>query len=541
MDWLEGSEIAASGREKGYEMRRTRLVTAALLFVWALSLFTASPAGAAPKGEDAPKDSKAAIQRKAREHMAMMRRIMRLNHESILHFKAGRFDRCKAKLEEILKIDPKNNIAHYNLACLHSRRKKFSKAIEELNTAVSSGYTSFGYMEQDPDLDALRKLPGYKKILARRDKIQRDRATKILASLKQRFGEDFICEVDHDSKLVFATDIDTRTLEELKVSLSKYAQAQWKTLFDNRFDEYVTVVIPRAPRNLPARLGGAYNPGTRQLIVRSIGMVLTHEFTHALHFADQSARGQGHPIWIIEGLATLFESSRIVNGAPEPLPNHRANIIRSIVRRKATIPWPEFFKLSHRDFMTKSSTAYPQGRYIFMYLYEKGLLKKWYDAYTSGYEKDRTGADAIEKVTGKSLEKAEADWLAWVAKIKNVPLSLAARQAYIGVQLARQVDGLRIMRVVPDSAADKAGLKDGDVIVKLDGHRMADMGELLRTVTSHKVGDRVKIEFRRGQEYKTVTAKLGAVPNDLMPTRRRRPAPKPKPKPRTRPAKKKAA
>ena len=519
-------------------MRRTRLVTAALISLWALSLFTSSPAGASSKGEEPPKDSKAAIQRKARQQMAKMRRIMALNSESIEHFKAGRLDRCKAKLEDILKIDPKNNIAHYNLACLYSRRKKFSKAIEELNTAVSNGYTSFGYMEQDPDLDALRKLPGYKKLLARRDKIQRDRAAKILASLKQRFGEDFICEVDHDSKLVFATDIDTHTLEELKVSLSKYARAQWKTLFDNRFDEYVTVVIPRDASDLPARLGGAYDPNNRQLIVRSIGMVLTHEFTHALHFADQSARGQGHPIWVIEGLATLFESSKLVNGVVKPLPNHRANIIKSIVRRKASIPWLEFFKLSHGEFMQKSAIAYPQGRYIFMYLHEKGLLKKWYDAYTSGYEADDTGAKALEKVTGKSLKKAEADWLAWAAKLKDVPVRLSARQAYIGVQLGRQVDGLRIIRVVPRSAGARAGLKAGDVIVKLDGHRMVDIGELLRTVTSHKVGDRVKIEFRRGEEYKTVTAKLGAVPNDLMPRRREPPRER---KPRTQPAKKKAA
>ena len=522
-------------------MRRTRLVTAALISLWALSLFTSSPAGASSKGEEPPKDSKAAIQRKARQQMAKMRRIMALNSESIEHFKAGRLDRCKAKLEDILKIDPNNDIAHYNLACVYSRRKKFGKAIEELNAAVSGGYTAFGYMERDPDLDALRNLPGYKKILMRRDKIQRGRAARILASLKRRFGEDFICEIDHDSKLVFATDIDTHTLKELKVSLLKYARAQWKMLFDNRFDEYVTVVIPRVAGDLPARLGGAYDPSKRQLIVRSIGMVLTHEFTHALHFADQSALGQAHPIWVIEGLATLFESSRMVGGVAEPLPNHRANIIKGIVRRKATIPWPEFFKLSHREFMSKNSTAYPQGRYIFMYLHEKGLLKKWYDAYTSGYEKDDSGAKAIEKVTGKSLKKAEAAWLAWVAKLKEVPLRLSASQAYIGVQLARQVDGLRIVRVVPRSAADRAGLKGDDVIVKLDGRRMVDIGELLRTVTSHKVGDRVKIEFRRGDKYKTVTAKLGAVPKDLTSTRRRRPPRRHKGKPRTQPAKKKAA
>jgi len=529
------------GGEKGYEMRRTRFFTAALVLLWALSIFIASPIGAAPKGKDSPKDRRAAIQRKAREHMAKMRRIMALNREAIEQFKAGRFDRCKAKLEEILKLDPNNDIAHYNLACMYSRRKKFNKAIDELNTAVSNGYTAFGYMEQDPDLDPLRKLPGYKKILVRRDKIQRDRAGKILATLKRRFGEEFICEIDHDSKLVFATNIDTHTLEELKVSLSKYARAQWKALFDNRFDEYVTVVIPRVAKDLPARLGGAYDPNQRQLIVRSIGMVLTHEFTHALHFADQAALGQGHPIWVIEGLATLFESSKMVNGAAKPLPNHRVNIIKSIVRRKASIPWREFFNLSHGGFMKRNATAYPQGRYIFMYLHTKGLLKKWYDAYTSGYEEDDTGAKAIEKVTGKSLDKVEADWRAWVAKLKSVPLRLSAKQAYIGVQLARQVDGLRIVRVVPGSAADRCGLENNDVIIKLDGRRMVDIGELLRTVTSHKVGDRVKIEFRRGEKYKTVTAKLGAVPKDLTSTRRRRPPRKRKPKPRTQPAKKKAA
>jgi len=522
-------------------MRPARLFTAALIALWAMSLFTAPPAGAAPKPKAPPKDRKAAIQRKAREQMAKMRKIIALNREAIEQFKAGRLDRCKAKLEEILKIDPNNSIAHYNLACMYSRRKKFNKAIDELNAAVSKGYTAFSYMEHDPDLDAVRRLPGYKKILVRRDEIQRDRASKILASLKLRFGEGFICEIDHDRKLVFATNIDTHTLEELKVSLSQYAKAQWKALFDNRFDEYVTIVIPRVAKNLPARLGGAYDPHHRQLIVRSIGMVLTHEFTHALHFADQAALGQSHPIWIIEGLATLFESSRMVDGAAEPLPNHRVNLIKHIVGRKATVPWPEFFKMSHKEFMEKSSTTYPQGRYIFMYLYARGLLKKWYDAYTTGYETDDTGARAIEKVTGKSLKQVESDWLEWVAKLESVPLHLRARGAYIGVQLSRQVDGLRIIRVVPHSAADRAGLEDGDVIVKLDGRRMVDIGELLRTVTSHKVGDRVKIEFRRGKEYKTLTAKLGAVPNDLMSTRRRRPPRRPKPTPRTQPAKKKAA
>ena len=364
-------------------------------------------------------------------------------------------------------------------------------------------------------------------------------AAKILSALKERFGEGFICEIDHDSKQVFATDIDRRTLSELRASLSRYAAAQWKTLFDNTFEQYVTIVIPRQAKNLPPGIGGVYNPYLKQLTARSIGMVLTHEFTHALHFADQEARGQRHPIWIAEGLATLFESSATAGGAVTPLPNRRGNSVKYLAQRKRTIAWRDFVKLSHREFMAKPATAYPQARYMLMYLYEKGLLKEWYDTYTAMYAADRSGARALEKVLSKPLGEAEADWLAWVAAIPAVPSRLVPKQAYIGVQLARQFDGLRILHVVPGSAADKAGLKAGDILAKVDGRRMVEVSELLRTVSSHEVGETLEIEFRRGTTYTTVTATLGAVLARLLPSTR--PQPKPKPKPTTRPAKKKAA
>jgi len=477
------------------------------------------------------------------QRMARARQIVGINREAIRHFKARRYDRCKKLLEKILEIDSSNNLAHYNLACLYSVQKKPDIAIRELNRALDEGYSAFHHMERDPDLDALRPLPAYKKILARKGEIQRARAGKILASLKEHFGEGFICEIDHENKIVFATDIDRRTLGELKTSLSQYAAAQWRTLFDNAFDEYVTVVIPREAKNIPVGIGGLYNPHAKQLTARSIGMVLRHEFTHALHFADQEARGQSHPIWVTEALATLFESSDLIDGQARPIPNQRANAIKYLVQRKRNIPWSEFLSLSHGAFMRKAAVAYPQGRYMLMYLHEKGLLKAWYDAYTAGYDKDKTGAVAIAKVMGKPLEKVEADWLKWVGKVKSVPRRLAPKQAYIGVQLERQFDGLRIVRVVERSAAAKAGLRADDVIVKLDGRRMVDVPELLRTVSSHKVGDKVAIEYRRARRYATVTATLGAVPTNLVPAPRPVPKPKPKtqPAPQTRPAPKKKA
>jgi len=526
-------------------MRRTS-VLASVLTSAILCLGIGRLAGAPTKKGDReattrPASGKTPAKLTPAQRMARARQIVGINREALKHFKAGRLGRCKALLAKILEIDPDNYLAHYNLACLYSVQKKPAEAVRELNRALDKGYSAFHHMARDSDLKSLRHLPAYKKVLERKGEIQRARARKILASLKERFGEAFICEIDHENKIVFATDIDRRTLGELKASLSQYASAQWKTLFDNAFDEYVTVVIPREAKNIPPGIGGVYDPHGKQLTARSIGMVLTHEFTHALHFADQEARGQRHPIWVAEALATLFESFELVDGRVEPIPNRRSNAIKYLVQRKRNIPWSEFLSLSHRDFMRKAMAAYPQGRYILMYLHEKGLLKAWYDAYTAGYDKDKTGARAIAKVVGKPLDKVEADWIKWVGRLKGVPRRLAPKQAYIGVQLERLFDGLRIVRVVEGSAADKAGLRADDVIVKVDGRRMVDVAELLRTVSSHKVGDTVAIEYRRAGKYVTVTATLGAVPPGLVPAPRPRPRPKTQPAPKTRPAPKKKA
>mgnify|MGYP002725884335 CR=1 FL=1 len=99
-------------------MRASRLITVALISLLTLAMSIASPTLAASKPTTQPKESsknnKAAIQRNARRQMAKMRRIMSLNREAIEHFNAGRFDRCKKSLEEILKLDPNREQEYFN-------------------------------------------------------------------------------------------------------------------------------------------------------------------------------------------------------------------------------------------------------------------------------------------------------------------------------------------------------------------------------------------------------------------------------------------
>jgi C-terminal processing protease CtpA/Prc len=157
-----------------------------------------------------------------------------------------------------------------------------------------------------------------------------------------------------------------------------------------------------------------------------------------------------------------------------------------------------------------------------MYLYEMKKLKPWYDAYVAGYEDDKTGQSAMEKVFGKDIEAIEKDWRRWVRKRKNPPLRLRTKQGYIGIQTRGQVDGLRITRVVHGSGAHDAGVRPGEILTKVDGRRVSNSHALLRIVTSHDVGDTIRLTLRKGEEYRVVPVTLKAVPKKI-PRREQKP------------------
>jgi serine protease Do len=71
--------------------------------------------------------------------------------------------------------------------------------------------------------------------------------------------------------------------------------------------------------------------------------------------------------------------------------------------------------------------------------------------------------------------------------------------------------GALISAVEADSPGDKAGLKPGDVIVKLDGHPITESGELPVRVAQKMPGTTATLEVWRNGEVKTVAVKLGAV------------------------------
>ncbi len=72
----------------------------------------------------------------------------------------------------------------------------------------------------------------------------------------------------------------------------------------------------------------------------------------------------------------------------------------------------------------------------------------------------------------------------------------------LGLTLDREklTGGAPILAVVPDSKAEKLGLKEGDVITKFDGVNIPNYFAVMRELSDRKAGDVIKIELKRGDE-----------------------------------------
>lgn len=84
----------------------------------------------------------------------------------------------------------------------------------------------------------------------------------------------------------------------------------------------------------------------------------------------------------------------------------------------------------------------------------------------------------------------------------------------ISVSMARYGFGqtaLQIAEVTPGGGADKAGIREGDYIIDIDGKQISTRDELLGVLYSRKAGDTVKVTVQRDQETKTFNVTLSAM------------------------------
>lgn len=74
------------------------------------------------------------------------------------------------------------------------------------------------------------------------------------------------------------------------------------------------------------------------------------------------------------------------------------------------------------------------------------------------------------------------------------------------------VIGVYVKSVEDFSAAEKGGLKAGDVIIEVDGKSIKTMDELNEIKNSHQIGDEIKLKINRDGNEKEITLTLGEQP-----------------------------
>ncbi|SMG66593.1 serine endoprotease [methanotrophic bacterial endosymbiont of Bathymodiolus sp.] len=96
-------------------------------------------------------------------------------------------------------------------------------------------------------------------------------------------------------------------------------------------------------------------------------------------------------------------------------------------------------------------------------------------------------------------------------QIQDLSSDLADAMELNGIQ------GALVSRVTPKSAAEKAGIKAGDVIVAVNGKKITGASSLRTNIRLKRVGEQVNIKFFRDKQPKIVEATIGgaAVPEQL--------------------------
>ncbi len=102
---------------------------------------------------------------------------------------------------------------------------------------------------------------------------------------------------------------------------------------------------------------------------------------------------------------------------------------------------------------------------------------------------------------------------AWVAHAPRRPgRERGAAPVVLGVAAdgREESDGVRLAQVLPGSAADRAGLREGDVLVRVGGAVMNGFDDLRSTLRGRRPGDSLPILYLRNGEDHETTATLDA-------------------------------
>jgi len=422
-------------------------------------------------------------------------------------------------LELFLSKTPDDAQAWFNLARARAHLQPSDGVLTALNRAIDQGWSSRRRLKQEPAFAALREHDDFIALYQRMTERQHAQAREALAKLQRKYGPGLTYEIDDEERWILATALSDQARVELRGRLHAQAAAL-RHLFVHPPDHYISIVIPARWAN-PRVTGHFYPPAF--LDASTMGSSLRHEFTHALHFADQEAREQNHPIWLIEGLATWCEDTVVTAGVLTPTFSRRLAELKDAVAAGRMHPFAKLLALERRQF---TSQHYAQAGALLLHLHQAGKLTRFYQTYVTAQADDPSGRRAYETTWEAPLADIEVTWKNWLLSQPAPFAQLDGVRPSLGCSFRQRPEGLEVDHLVESGPAAQAGIMRGDLVIAAGDERVIDEEDLIAPVFSRRIGDVLPLTVRRATGDHEHAVVIGqAAPTPMPPSAESKPAP----------------
>lgn len=115
----------------------------------------------------------------------------------------------------------------------------------------------------------------------------------------------------------------------------------------------------------------------------------------------------------------------------------------------------------------------------------------------------------FKDMTGIAIASGDGSWNMNWNQDQPFVFSSGDKRALLGVGTENADEGVLVTDVNKESAAEKAGLKKGDIITKIDDKKIESPDELTKVIRDHKPGDKVTITYLRDKKEASASAELG--------------------------------
>ena len=115
-----------------------------------------------------------------------------------------------------------------------------------------------------------------------------------------------------------------------------------------------------------------------------------------------------------------------------------------------------------------------------------------------------TAAPILDKLMAQETrDVVDADEMGYMG---IQPLDISSEM----IQMYDMPQGVFVAAVIEDTAAEKAGMKKGDIITEIEGQTMTTRAELMDKLQYYKAGETIEVIVQRSDsgEYKEMTLKV---------------------------------